>query len=210
VDDRADASGLKELTFSLGFDGDPTWDPTGTKIAFETNRNGNFDVYVINADGSGQRRLTTDSANDADPAGRRRYDDRIHQRSQRFAADLDDAHRRLESAAADERSQHRRREPAWSPRGGQIAFDSDRGDRGNLEIWTMSSDGSKEQQVTDTPALDALPSYSPNGQSIVFESDRGAKNNRDLYVTTSRAATSTGCSRTAATGTLHQVGADLG
>ena len=47
----------------------------------------------------------------------------------------------------------------------------------------MNSDGSNEQQVTDTPALDALPAYSPNGKSIVFESDRGAKNNRDLYVT---------------------------
>jgi Ca2+-binding RTX toxin-like protein len=45
----------------------------------------------------------------------------------------------------------------------------------------MSSDGSNEQQVTNSPALDALPAYSPNGRSIVFESDRGAKNNRDLY-----------------------------
>ena len=50
----------------------------------------------------------------------------------------------------------------------------------------MSSDGSNEQQLTDTPALDALPAYSPNGASIVFESDRGAKNNRDLYVADAR------------------------
>ena len=47
----------------------------------------------------------------------------------------------------------------------------------------MNSDGSNQQQVTDSPALDALPAYSPNGASIVFESDRGAKNNRDVYVT---------------------------
>jgi len=46
----------------------------------------------------------------------------------------------------------------------------------------MNADGSNQQQLTDSPALDARPSYSPNGKLVIFESDRGAKNNRDLYV----------------------------
>ena len=56
---RPDGSSLKELTFSRGFDGDPAWNDDGTKIAFETSRNGKLDLYSINSDGTGETRLTT-------------------------------------------------------------------------------------------------------------------------------------------------------
>ena len=36
---------LKELTFSQGFDGDPSWNDDGSRLAFETTRNGAFDIY---------------------------------------------------------------------------------------------------------------------------------------------------------------------
>ena len=45
----------------------PVWSPDGTKIAFQSNRDGNFEIYVMNADGSGQTRLTTNEANDVHP-----------------------------------------------------------------------------------------------------------------------------------------------
>jgi Tol biopolymer transport system component len=38
--------------------GSPLWSPDGRKIAFVGDRDGNAEVYVMNADGSGQRRLT--------------------------------------------------------------------------------------------------------------------------------------------------------
>ena len=38
------------------------------KIAFQSDRDGNFEVYVINADGSGQTNLANDPANDGNPA----------------------------------------------------------------------------------------------------------------------------------------------
>ena len=65
---RPDGSSLKELTFSRGFDGDPSWNDDGTRIAFETSRNGKLDIYSINSDGTGETRLTTSVADDADPA----------------------------------------------------------------------------------------------------------------------------------------------
>jgi Tol biopolymer transport system component len=56
------------------FDGTHKWSPDGTKIAFtrvigDADRDGNFDIYVMNADGSNPRRLTTDPAShDNDPS----------------------------------------------------------------------------------------------------------------------------------------------
>ena len=38
------------------------------KIAFTSHRDGNYEIYVMNADGSDQTRLTTSPANDVDPA----------------------------------------------------------------------------------------------------------------------------------------------
>ena len=46
----------------------PAWSPDGRKIAFVSDRDGNSEIYVMNADGSGQRRLTRNPAYDADPA----------------------------------------------------------------------------------------------------------------------------------------------
>jgi Tol biopolymer transport system component len=47
---------------------EPAWSPDGEKIAFESNRDGNSDIYVMNVDGSNIRRLTTDPAIDCRPA----------------------------------------------------------------------------------------------------------------------------------------------
>ena len=46
----------------------PAWSPDGRRIAFLSRRDGNKAVYLVNADGSGQRRLTRDASNTATPA----------------------------------------------------------------------------------------------------------------------------------------------
>lgn len=46
----------------------PAWSPDGTKIAFQSDRDGNFEIYVMDADGSRPVNLTKDPARDAAPA----------------------------------------------------------------------------------------------------------------------------------------------
>ena len=60
---------------------------------------------------------------------------------------------------------------AWSPDGKSIAFVS-RGDNpeGDLEIFTIESDGSDQTQLTRNEVLDSSPVWSPNGKRIAFVS----------------------------------------
>ena len=46
----------------------PSWSPDGSRIAFASERDGSFEIYVMNADGGGQTRLTRNLESDLDPA----------------------------------------------------------------------------------------------------------------------------------------------
>jgi Tol biopolymer transport system component len=43
------------------------WSPDGTKIVFLSDRDGNYEIYTMNADGSGQTRVTNNPAIDFSP-----------------------------------------------------------------------------------------------------------------------------------------------
>lgn len=64
-----DGSGQSRLTNDPNDDSVPVWSPDGTKIAFQSMRNGvNYQVYVMNADGTGQVNLSNSTANDIQPS----------------------------------------------------------------------------------------------------------------------------------------------
>ena len=161
----------------------PTPAPTATpatpsgRIVFHSSRDGNYEIYVMNADGSDITRLTHNSVRDYGPSlspdGRR-----IAFQSWRddnediyvMNADGSDVTRLTENEAADYG-------PIWSPDGRRIAFTSDRD--GNGEIYVMNADGSGQTRLTDNPAADYAPSWSPDGQRIAFGSYRDGE---DIYV----------------------------
>jgi Tol biopolymer transport system component len=109
----ADGSGVRRLTRNWKADGGPVWSPDGRKILFlrsagpgRWSYSTNGDVWVMNADGSGQRNLTRSQAHP-------------------FATD---------------------RSPVWSPDGRKIVFVSNR-DR-NGEIYVMNADGTGKRNLT--------------------------------------------------------------
>ena len=50
---NANGSGRTRITTGAAWDEEPAWSPDGKWIAFASDRNGNFDIYVVHPDGTG-------------------------------------------------------------------------------------------------------------------------------------------------------------
>ena len=153
--------------------------PVVGRIAFTSKRDGNFDIYVMNADGSGVIRLTDDPASDGLPIwsldGQKiLFISRRDGNRDIYVMNADGSGvTRLTDSGADEM-------PSWSPDGRKIVFSSHRSRRGP-DIYVMNADGSGVTQLTDNPQnLDEHPSWSPDGRKIAFI--RNPDGRDDLYV----------------------------
>jgi len=148
------------------------------RIAFTSGRDGNWEVYVMNADGSVQTNLTNNPGEDVFPAW--------SADGSRIAFSSDrDGNREVYVMNADGSRQTNLTNnpsddfyPAWSPDGGRIAFSSNRD--GNWEVYVMNADGSVQTNLTNNPGEDVFPAWSADGSRIAFSSDRDG--NREVYV----------------------------
>lgn len=147
------------------------------QIAFQSDRDGGFEIYVVNADGTFPSRLTNNPAVDVFPAWSP-DGARIAFTSDRAGSpniylinpDSTDLVQITDNPSSDVL-------PAWSPDGTRIAFVSDRG--GSDDIYTMNVDGSDVFQVTNDPAPDLFPTWSPDGEWIAFSTSRDV--NSEIY-----------------------------
>jgi TolB protein len=144
---------------------------SGVKIAFTSNRDGNSEIYLMNVDGSSQKRLTNNPAGDFHP-------DLSSSGSKIVFTSLRDGpYWVLYSMSADGSGQTRLTSTAynsglasWSPDGSKLAFMSDRD--GNEEIYVMDADGTDPVRVTNNPAVDRLAAWFTDGTRIAFSSNR--------------------------------------
>jgi len=141
------------------------------KIAFDSKRSGNLDIYTMNPDGTGVTQLTTNAADDGQPAW-------SPDGTQIAFHSMRDGHVQVYVMNADGSNQHRvsggptdDASPTWSPDGKQLAFDSDR--LHNFQVFVVNADGMGEHNVTNSAADDSTPAWSPDGAKISFESNRG-------------------------------------
>ena len=159
---NADGSHQGRLTFNDGSENtSPAWSPDGETLAFVSFR-GNTDVFIVDASGSGEKRLTSDPGDDFTPAWSpdgtsiaftsfRDGNAEIYV----VKADGSRATRLTTDSGADW-------SPSWSPDGAWIAFESERD--GNRDIYVMRADGSGVTRLTNNRARDTWPSWAPFGQ----------------------------------------------
>jgi len=160
----------KRLTTHPATDFDPTWSPDGTHIAFRSQRDGNDEIYVMNADGSCQTNLTNDPANDWSPAWSPDGKQIAFAQSFDNRPFTDIAVMNADGSNITRLTYHHGEYPAWSPDGKRIAFASARD--GNYEIYVMNADGTNQTRLTKDPSYDMSPSWSPDGTQIVFDTQR--------------------------------------
>ena len=150
------------------FQEEPAWSPDGAQIAFASRRDGRSHVYVMSADGSGTKQLTSGTHQDTAPAWSPDGTRIALVRDARLASvsPTGDDLRALTTNVGGEEG-----EPAWSPDGKWLAFRRRQPGFTSREIWVVRADGTGQRQVTKLNAASYGPAWSPDGKRIVFSSN---------------------------------------
>ena len=144
------------------------------KIGFVSSRDGNPELYVMNADGSNQTRLTYDPAEDAGPTwspdgSKIAFMASRDGNPELYVMDADGSNQtRLTHSAGHEIM------PDWSPDGSRIAYVTRIGE-GNWEIYAMDADGSNQTRLTFNLRVEQFPAWSPDSTRIAYVVDFGAE-----------------------------------
>ena len=167
----------------------------GSKIAFVSDRDsnnpdtmGNIEIYVMNADGSGQTRLTSGSAINCCPSWSPDGTKIAFSYSPGFVINNLMAPYKIDTMNADGSDRARLtinpedKHPSWSPDGTKLALSSVRDDdvSRSVEIYVMNADGSNRTRLTNNWYNDWHPSWSSDGTKIAFSSARDGT--REIYV----------------------------
>jgi Tol biopolymer transport system component len=151
-------------------------------IVYHSDRDGDGEIFAINADGSGDIQLTHNTDHDIEPVwspdGKRIAFNTFHDGSFETVeiyvmnADGTGITRLTNNAVIDFG-------PTWSPDGTQLAFTSTRD--GDEEVFIMKANGTGVRQLTHNDGVSDVPTgWSPNGRQILFRSNRDGDN--DFYV----------------------------
>jgi formylglycine-generating enzyme required for sulfatase activity/serine/threonine protein kinase len=157
----------------------PTPTGGGGLIAFNSNRTGNNEIYLINADGSNLGRLTFSPADDRIPSWSPDGKEIAYQSNtdgdwEIYVLTLDGGRtRQVTSNTCNDYA------PEWSPDGDRFVFYSDCD--GNREIYTVNVDGSGRKQLTQTEQkYNWFPNWSPDGRQVTYSSNQSG--NYQVYV----------------------------
>jgi Tol biopolymer transport system component len=168
----SDGSQRTRLTQNRASDFDPKWSPDGTQIAFVSNRAGNYDLYLMNADGSAQQKISNNGFVDRpawSPNGQQ-----IAYGSGEGIYLLDvkaGQERRLVKGAFDS--------PVWSPDGRAIAFIAHIQGKQNCTVRIAWADSGTEM-VPAQVAQCRMPIWSPDNTRLMYVSPTSDSGQRAL------------------------------
>ncbi len=195
---------IKRLTKEKGYDAEGSYSPDGKQIAFASNRRAYqeklsevdqkkltqdasyfMDIYIMNADGTNVRRLTTANGYDGGPFFSA---DGKNITWRRFSESGASAEIYTMNAAdgSDQKQITRLNSMSWAPyfhsSGDYIIFSTTVGGYSNFELMIVDTEGKKDPvRVTFTEGFDGLASFSPNGNKITW-SHKNEKGESQIYL----------------------------
>jgi tricorn protease len=172
----------RPVTMHERHDTNPIFSPDGKRLAFSSNRHGNYDVFVVPVEGGRPTRLTYDSADDH-PTGWSPDGKEVLFASNRgvdFPTRTELYSVAATGGAPRKISTHEAREGAWSPNGKAVAYVRGPGawyrkgyhGSSNDEIWLSDPSGLNNRQITNYIGQDNAPMWSPDGKYLYYVSDR--------------------------------------
>ena len=169
---KANPDGIFQLTHTPSHEDHPAVSPDGAQIAFTRSRDGDFEIFVMDADGTNVQQLTVNTHYDALPTWSAdgttiAFVRDLGQGLQIFVMNTDGTNQhQLTKAPTNHNS------PIWSPDGAKIAFAKQTPT--NDEIFVMNADGTNQQQLT-SGYIDSHPAWSPDGTRIAFNRETNGR-----------------------------------
>ncbi len=164
-----------------GFNESPAISPDGTQVSFESDRTGDYELYVVNIDGTDLIRLTDDEGQDSQsdwsPDGSKLAFE--SDRDGDFDVYVLDLETEELSRLTDDDGWDGG--PAWSSDGSTILFHSDRDNERFFDLWTMRPDGTEQERLL-TDGIE--PTWSPDGTRIAYEF-ADSSDDRDVWLANS-------------------------
>ena len=163
------------------------------QIAFSSERDGNFEIYVMDIDGRNQRRLTNNRRDDWEPSwspggkriaftsseDRNSHEDVEGKRPHIYVMEADGKNRRKLT-----KNPFAEWDPSWSPDGKQIAFTGKAALHAHRYVYVVDAEGKNLRKLgSDHEEIGWEPSWSPDGKHIAFVSTREKNGWRyDIFV----------------------------
>lgn len=162
---------IDPLVRAPGADGFADWSPNGERIAFIASRDGNCEIYLMDADGSDQVNVTNTRADELYPSwspdgNRIVFTSSEAGSAQLFVLDLETGE---QSQLTNSGLLHNF--PDWSPDGSTIVFSGGTETAGPgvvHQIYAVSSSGGSERRLTEGDSLLVAPKWSPDGSQIAY------------------------------------------
>ncbi|HYL04435.1 MAG TPA: M28 family peptidase [Thermoanaerobaculia bacterium] len=204
---RPDGSDLRRLTDNHAYDAETTVCALDGSMVFTSDRDGDLELYRMDADGSHVRRLTSTPGYDGGAYFSPDCKRIVWRASRPQGAELEDYRRllaqglvrpgKLEIWTANADGSDARQltyldaasfAPSFFPSGDRVIFSSNYGDpQGReFELWAVNLDGTGLERITWSPGFDGFPMFSPDGTRLAFSSNRGQSRPHETNVFVAR------------------------
>ena len=181
---------------------DPAWSPDGTRIAFASNRDGNWDIYTMAADGSDVQQVTFVTPEhdweyvqsfeptwspDATQIAFTAYRADYMTSEVMYAPVGQSAETYTEMLVTDSTDYQLAAQPDWSPDGTALLYTGG-WDQYTTDVWKINVDGTGATNLSDPTqgyGTDVDPAWSSDGTRVTWVSDRNTDETQigtDIYV----------------------------